>query len=378
MKDQVKDKLKIIEDVWNRFIWDNKFCRNQINFSPEAESNYFGDILGYFYDTFDIIYEKKNGGEHAENFASHISFLQSIYVQQDFIEEMLILFKTNIIKGNLKLDTNYSLNREIRNELVGHPFRKLDGKIISSTVFGYERSPDTIAYLRYHKNNDFKCEIIKVKIEDIKKRHTAFLNIYFDIIIEKLKLVTAKYSQELEGVKKKMETVSFSSLLKILSQKLRPFLENTFLYDEKSIMEIYEKKNQHKRYSIVYESFLKDLKKYISEMQENCNSIFTNLIFTDNLIELPLFDDEFNLIKIPIKIKAGRKKESYHYELGKLSTKRQPKEFDFFSGFIKAKCSNKTVLFELERMRNYLDNDVEYLSSHKLITRILKDDDYES
>lgn len=378
MKDQVKDKLKIIEDVWNDFIWDNKFCRNQINFSPEAESNYFGDILGYFYDTFDIIYEKKNDGEHAENFASHISFLQSIYVQQDFIEEMLILFKTNIIKGNLKLDTNYSLNREIRNELVGHPFRKLDGTVISSTVFGYERSPDTIAYLRYHKNNDFKCEIIKVKIEDIKKRHTAFLNIYFDIIIEKLKLVTTRYSEELEGVKKKMETVSFSSLLKILSQKLRPFLENTFLYDEKSIMEIYEKKNQHKRYSIVYESFLKDLKKYISELQENCNSIFNNLIFTDNHIELPLFDDEFNLIKIHTKIKAGRKKESYHYELGKLSTKRQPKEFDFFSGFIKAKCSNKTVLFELERMRNYLDNDVEYLSSHKLITKILKEDDYES
>ena len=376
MKDQVKDKLKIIDNVWNDFIWDNKFCRNQINFSPEAESNYLGDILGYFYDTFDIIYEKKNGAEHAENFASHISFLQSIYVQQDFIEEILILFKTNIVKGDLKLDLNYSLNREIRNELVGHPFRKIDSNVISSTVFGYERDPNTIAYLRYHRDNDFKCEIIKVKIEEITERHTAFLNTYFDIIIEKLKSVTARYSEELEGVKKKMETVSFPSLVKILSQKLKPFLENTYLYDENSILEVYEKRNQHRRYTTVYESFLSDLKKRISEMQESCDSIFAKHVFTDHHIELPLFDDDYNLINIfPLKVKAGRKKESFHYELGKLSTKRQPKEFDFFSGFLKAKCNNKTVLFELERMGNHLDNDVEYLSSHKLISRILKEDD---
>lgn len=375
MKEEVKEKLKIIEDVWNDFIWDNKFCRNQINFSPEAENNYLGDILGYFFDTFDIIYEKKSGTEHAENFASHISFLQSIYVQQDFIEEMLILFKTNLVKGDLKLNPDYALNREMRNELVGHPFRKIDSTVISSTVFGYERSPDTISYLRYHRDNNFKCEIITVKTEDIIKRHTAFLHTYFDIIIEKLKSVTALYCEELEGVKEKMERVAFPSLVKIISQKIKPFLENTFLYDEKSIMEIYERRNEHKRYALVYDSFLNDLKKRISEMQEDCRTIFTKLIFTDNHIELPLFDDEFNLIKIPITIKAGKKKESYHYELGKLSTKRQLKEFDFFSGFLKAKCSNQTVLSELERMRNYLDNDVEYLSSHKLISRILKEDD---
>jgi len=375
MKEEVKEKLKIIEDVWNDFIWDNKFCRNQINFSAESKNNYFGDILGYFYDTFDIIYEKKSGTEHAENFASHISFLQSIYVQQDFIEEMLILFKTNILKGDLKLDPNYSINREIRNELVGHPFRKIDSSVISSTVFGYERDPDIIAYLRYHRDNDFKCEIIKVKIRDIIKRHTSFLHTYFDIIIEKLKSVTARYSEELEGVKEKIETVSFPSLVKIISQKLKPFLENTFLYDEKSIMEIYERRNEHKRYALVHESFLNDLKKRIWEMQEDCHTIFTKLIFTDNHTERPLFDDEFNLIKIPIKIRAGRKKASYHHELGKLSTNRQLKEFDHFSSLLKAKSKNKTVISELERMRNYLYNDVEYFSSYKLISKILKEDD---
>lgn len=152
-------------------------------------------------------------------------------------------------------------------------------------------------------------------------------------------------------------------------------MENTFEYDEKSILEIYEKRDEHERYSIVYESFLSDLKKRIAELQENCTSIFEKLVFTDTHTELPLFDDQFNLINMPGKITAAKKKESYHYELGKLSTKRQPKEFDFFSRFIRSKCSDRTVLYELDRMKGYLDNDVEYFSSYKLISRILNEDD---
>ena len=374
MKNEVKEKLDIIADVWNDYIWDNKFCRNQINFSPEAQSNYFGDILSYFYDTFDIIYEKKNGIEHAENFASHISFLQAIYVQQDFIEEMLILFKTNIIKGDLKQDLNYSINREIRNELVGHPFRKIEGRVISSTVFGYERSPGKIAYLRYHTDNDFKCEIIEVEIEEIIQRHSVFLEMYFDIIIQKLKSVLKLYWEQLDEVKKKIDTVSFESLLKIISQKLKPFLENTFLYDEKSIIEVYKRRNEHERYSVVYGSFLSDLQKRIAELQENCISVFSTFTGVEDHIERQPINADINLIKIPLKIKAETKKVYYHYELGKLSTNRQPREFDHFSSILKAKSENAIVINELERMRNYLYNDVEYFCSYKLIRKILNED----
>ncbi|QSW89587.1 hypothetical protein J0383_01925 [Flavobacterium endoglycinae] len=378
MKELVKEKLQIIEDVWNEFIWDNKFCRNQINFSPDAESNYFGDILGYFQDTFDIIYEKKNSAVHAENFASHISFLQAIYVQQDFIEEMLILFKTGKVKGDLKEDPNYALNREIRNELVGHPFRKIGDRVLSTTVFGYERSPDTIAYLRYHSDNDFKCEIIKVKIENILERHTAFLEFYFDLIIKNLKLTAGRYRDELEEVKKKIEEVSFQSLIKILLQKMKPFLENTTLYDEKSILEIYEKRDQHERYAAVYDSFLRDLKKRIIQLQEYSTSVFSPAVFSDDHIELPLFDDEGNFIPMPknVVVKAAKANESCHYELSKLSEKnhRNPMSFEHFSSCIKAKCSDTTVSDELDRMNDYLYNDLEYFCSYKLIKRILKQD----
>lgn len=376
LENQVTGKLQIISNVWNDFIWDNVFCRNQINFTPEAESNYLGDILGYFLDTFDIIFKKENQN-NSTNFASHISFLQAIYVQQDFVEEMLILFKTNLVKGDLKLNDDYSINREIRNELVGHPIRRQAGKLISSTLFGYERSAGKIIYLRYHNENNFDFEAVELDVEEIITRHCNFLVFYFDVIIEKCKDVLNKYSAELESVLQAADRVEFPSLLKIIAQKFKPFLQNTFIYDEASMISIYEKKEIHKRYSHVYNSFLTDLKKQMVEKQEYALSIFNKDLFgayhADNY-EIPLFDDNDKYIHITVKKKIGRPKTNYHYELGKLSTIKTLREFDYHSSGIKAKCKNKTVLGELNRMKELFHDKVEYYASFYLIRSILKED----
>lgn len=376
LKNEVTDKHRIISNVWNDFIWDNVYCRNQINFTQEAESNYLGDILGYFLDTFEIIF-KKDKQNDSTNFASHISFLQAIYVQQDFIEEMLILFKTNLVKGDLKLNEDYTINREIRNELVGHPIRRQGGKLISSTLFGYERSAGKIIYLRYHNENNFNFEAVELDIEEIVIRHCNFLVFYFDVIIGKLKDVLNKYSVELEFLKQAADRVAFLSLLKIISQKFKPFLQNTFIYDAASMRRIYEKKDLHKRYSHVYNSFLTDLKKQIAEKQEYALSIFNNDLFLGDQrdhYEMPLFDDNDNYIQIKVQKKLGRPKTDYHYELGKLSTVKTLREFDHHSNVIKAKSKNKTVLEELNRMKEFFEDKVEYYASFYLVRSILKED----
>lgn len=118
-------KLGKIGDLWNYFILEYKFFKNQIKFTEEIQTNYFGDILGYFKDTLDIIFNYKQSNSYSERFSNHIGLLQSIYVQQDFIEELLAIFKCSINKGDLKNDPNYLINREIRNELVGHPIRNI-------------------------------------------------------------------------------------------------------------------------------------------------------------------------------------------------------------------------------------------------------------
>lgn len=102
MKEEVKYKLEQIASVWNDFIWENDFCKQTIKFTTEVETNYFGDILGYFQDTFDIIFDKRESKSYSDRFSNQISFLQSIYVQQDFIEELLIIFKCKTNKGHLK------------------------------------------------------------------------------------------------------------------------------------------------------------------------------------------------------------------------------------------------------------------------------------
>jgi len=118
MKEKVEDKLDRIADIWNNFIWDYKFCSNKIKFNDEVKTNYFGDILGYFQDTLDIVFTSKRYSNFTDKFSFTISFLQAVFIQQDFINEMLAIFETGIDDKTLRNDPTYKINREIRNELV--------------------------------------------------------------------------------------------------------------------------------------------------------------------------------------------------------------------------------------------------------------------
>src|SRR5664280_340088 len=135
MKTEVEEKLDRIADIWNYFIWDYKFCSGKIKFNDDVKTNYFGDILGYFKDTLDIVFQTKKATNFNDKFSFSISFLQEIYIQQDFKQEMLEIFKTGINKRDLKQDPSYYINRELRNELVGHPIRKFQDKLVSSTLY---------------------------------------------------------------------------------------------------------------------------------------------------------------------------------------------------------------------------------------------------
>ena len=81
-----------------------------MKFFNEVKTNYWGIILGYFTDTFDIIFVPQLTETYTERFSHNTSLLQAIYAQQDFVEEMLIVFKCNLTRRDLKDDDNYSLN----------------------------------------------------------------------------------------------------------------------------------------------------------------------------------------------------------------------------------------------------------------------------
>lgn len=381
--EDIYKKLDIICDVWNYKIWDYPFCQSEIRFNDEAKTNYFGDLILYFRDCLDILKSPAESILISSIYSYHISFFQTIFVQQDFIEELLLLFSTNYSKGDLKKDINYSKNRDIRNELVGHPIRRdpTTKKLVSSTLFSFNSNYENIEYLRYHKENNFDFELVKYDIEGVLNRHIIFLNTWLDIVIGKLKKVVEKFKSEIENILEKVSSVKFESLVCLLNQKYKPFLENTLLYDKESILKIYKKRKTHQRYRIVYEKFVEDLVLSLNEQIKSCEEIFTRRFIVNDkkfIDRKPIFieDEKGNIIiNIPNqKKKIGRPKKDYNYLLQKLidSKRRNYNDFDCFSGAILAQCKNKVVQNELNRMRDNLYDDVEYFSSFKLISKILK------
>lgn len=272
------NKFNDIIDIWNSYILKYKYCQKKLKLEEngvEIKTNYFGDILEYFNDTYDIIFNNNN----LNNLSEHMSFLQSIYVQQDFIEELLRLFNIGINKGCLKSDPNYTINRDIRNEFIGHPFRQLNGEFISSCIYHHRYSnSDKIVYIIYHKDNNYKPEKRECLIKDIIDRHYKFLNTYFDKIINKLKNVLKKHKKEIINLKKLVESNNHSFEIKLKSIELHfeSILESAYLYTKEELIEIYNKKDEHKRYSFFIEDFYNVLKKMLKETKTDIDKYLIN------------------------------------------------------------------------------------------------------
>jgi hypothetical protein len=377
MKKELEDKLGRIRDIWDDFIFKHQFCQQKIKFTPEVRTNYFGDMFGYFQDTLDIIYSDREAKISSDKFSNQISLLQSIYVQQDFIEEMLSIFKITLNKGDLKKDFNYTINRDIRNELVGHPIRKHEGKFISSCLFGYNGGNSKIVYLRYHKDNDYKFELMEFEISDIISRHSNFLNSYFDIILNKLKSILNNYRKQIENLEKLIDNKEFVEILRIASIYYESIFEFDFIYDKESLLKIYSRKDEHPRYQNLINRFYSDLKASLKEKNEYSIKLFEpKKIWNESEVERPLFDlTSIKFVNFPTQAKDTRRPMTYHYELGKLATKRSPQDFEFFGGCLKSKCANnQVVLRELEHMQSHIYNEIEYYSAFRLICAELNED----
>lgn len=228
---------------------------------------------------------------YSGRFSNQISLLQSIYVQQDFIEELLLIFKCGIEKGDLKKDFNYSINREIRNELVGHPIRKHNGQFISSCLFGYNGGSDKIVYLRYHKDNNYKFESMEYPVSEIIERHKDFLNKYFDEILNKLKLILFEFVKEIENIENLTDKKSFEEILKISSIFYESIFEYDFIYNKESLKKVYARKDEHRRYQNLIDKFYYDLKSSLKEKKEYVIELFEpRKEIKKNNIEKPIFD----------------------------------------------------------------------------------------
>ncbi|SNB10761.1 conserved hypothetical protein [Flavobacterium psychrophilum] len=396
MKETVEDKLDIIAKIWNNFILEYKICSSKIKFNDDVKTNYFGNILGCFKDTFDIIFTTNKYSNYTEKFSFTISFLQAIYIQQDFIQEMLEIFRTGIEKGDLKKDQTYYINRDLRNELIGHPIRKdvsraetiqkkcdSCGKILkpknklallSSTFFSYQESEDEIEYLLYHRDNDFRFESKTFKIIDIQERHRLFLETYLDIILEKFKIILNDYLSEISKLEKVIEKGNFETVLKLVELYLEAIFKYSPIYNKESLIKIHARANEHRRYKNFIDTFNIDLRKNLSEKKNSVNKILDRKVIDKSPFQnssLPKFKIAINTTNTKgFNVKPH--KDDYHYEIGKITEKRN---FIKFGNLLKDKCKdNKLVQNELIHMQKNIQDDIEYYTALRLISTELNTD----
>jgi hypothetical protein len=288
---------------------------------------------------------------------------------------MLEIFKTGVDKGGLKKDPTYYINRELRNELVGHPIRKFEDNLISSTLFSYQEKEDEIQYLRYHKDNNFIFESKTYKIAEIQERHREFLEMNFDVILLKLKSILEEYLSELDKLENVIDKHDFKTVLKLVELYFEVIFKSDFIYDKASLSKIYYRRNEHIRYQNFIDKFYKDLRTAITEKRNSVKNIFER-----EVIDKISFDS-LSIPKIEIVFTNSsdtedftkQRQETYNYEIGKIATKRNSKDFELFGGILKEKCKdNELVLGELEHMAKNISDEIEYYTSLSLICLELK------
>ncbi|MES2557203.1 MAG: hypothetical protein V4604_13690 [Bacteroidota bacterium] len=378
IKDELKEEMERISDLWSYCFLEYENLATQIRNPKNTSHKYVGVIIGNFIDTFDIIYSNRS----VHDYAGNMSLMQAIYIQQDFIEELLQIFRCGIDKGQLKKDDNYNINRSIRNELMGHPIRKIEGALISTTLLAYNGPEGCINYSRYHVDNGFAFEMMSHSIKEIIVRHTEFIRTYFSKIIAQIKKLMKPFIKRLQQFESAIETVEFSKLLDFTSKYFESMERQDYIYDKSSLMEVYAKRDQHLRYQNLIEHFYNDLKESIKGRLESIDNIFNPKedVIEKTDFEIPeiiinIFDnltndeqDEEMEAFNAKEIATTNKKKSYHYELGKLAT--NPDLFEMMCNILRENFSNDPLIIgEIDHMTQNRFDEVEYYSAYRLLRR---------
>lgn len=369
----IKWKLDKTTDAWNNYFWNYKSLQKRINFNAEAKTNYYGEILSYFNDTFDLI-QIGAKEDFYENIFHYTGLLQIIYVHQDLIDETLYIFK--LPKSPL-VDKNP--NRSLRNELVGHPIRRSTigrGELLSSVIFSNNTNSTHLEYLIYSRENDFKMKIKSFNTQDIINSHKAFLNKYFDLILKKIIDLLLHREKRLGEFEASLDTnIKFEKIIKQTEGVFEFLLKFNYLYKRDILLECFSRKDSHLRYKFAVDLFLQELKSHLKDSRKNILE-FVEEIKTGPkkhkkiTLEKPLFEDY-----VHIKIKPSRKKVKmdYDYALGKLHGKGPVFGIDYFRTLFP---KNKKILAELENMEMNYYNDLEYYSSYEYLRKLILKKEY--
>jgi hypothetical protein len=364
----LENKLKLLNDIWVSYFFTYPFFQKKVKFTEEEKTNYVGVIFGYFRDSFDVVFATPPEcfSSYVEKFTYQIALLQSIYVQQDLTEELLRIFKTGINRDTLNDDPNFKLNRDIRNELVGHPIsRNKDFSLRSSTVFGYEKSGNSIHYLKYEFPEE-KDVVQTIEINDLLTRHMQFLNEYLDKLLEKSYSLLSKFNNEvLVVLEQRLKSENISNLIQFCTIHFKGKFDSQNEIKLAQI-EMLSSDSSHPRYGYSFQLYLQ----YISDFLYDINRSIEEIISKKRIT--PRINSELN-IKCPIPniVFVDRTsnnyetstyvRKDYDYELGKIYSKRNLNDFEFHaSSIISENMEHEEITNEIEYLRQNLNDEFQF------------------
>lgn len=371
----IEEKLSLITDIWNHFVLEEKFFQDKIRYCEEVRQNYYGDIMHYLSDTFEVI---RNHGKKKilkGDFNDHIFYitgmLQTLYVHQDLIDEILHIFKKNKSSSDIKLKI-----RNLRNELVGHPIsRDKNGKLVSSVFFGDSLSYNTINYLKYNYISGKRFENIELSLDDLLEEHKQYLFENLEIVLQKLNTIIKSYKKDIQNVYNTLnnDKRNYINLVKISKIYLERVYQTSPYLTENILKELLERNSDHSRYQNLKDIFFDSVKEAVAETLESLklyqekisgshkkkvDCIMSNIVF-----DLEVVASSSN-INTPIKDDMNR------YYLKKLYEK---KYLDGINILLEKYCDNGEIVTELENMQNnFNDSDLEYYSSLLFVEKLIK------
>lgn len=315
----IKSKLSEINSYWNKYYFIKEFFQKKINFTDEVKTNYYGDLNNYFHDTLVLVKPFEKIKSEKDYISQTIVLLQVIYTQQDLIDELLYIFK---LQKSTNEDKNP--NRNIRNELVGHPIsrdKKDNNKLKSSILFDIRNEDEN--YISYAKYSMRKSELKKYSVQEIIENHKIFLNKYLDKILEKIEKEIKEYQKQIKKVFEIPLLNQFDYIDKIDKELLSSI---SYIFEKDSLKYYYQNMRKHRRYLYCLKQYKRALKSVIKNEEDKTKY--------------------YSLIEI--------------YDREQLQKKDEVFTIDFYTKKYK---DNEVVLKELKNMELNFYNDAEYYAS---------------
>jgi len=342
----VEGKITRISDAWRQFFLEYKSCKKEINYDSEVRTNYVADVFIYLRDTLPFLKETGKDSDSMRNVFNAFGVLQTIYVHQDLIDELLFIFKLQK-SSNL----NKSINRNLRNELVGHPVRRTrDENLISSVFLGRGFSSNAVNYVRYDYPEGFKSKVIDHSWEDILSRHFGFLNLYLDQIWDKILIIIKSFHKNLVGFLPLIGEIAFSKVVDLAEHRFEILFTHNEAYDKNFLISCHNRASEHPRFKFIVDLFLSELTECVSETIITAEKFINPQVVKVVMTETPFFTVEIveagQLTEA--EIKEIQKSGALSYNLSKLYEDHPIFGIDFF---METYGADPVICAELQMMR---------------------------